>query len=87
MDYTIIFGSIATTFNVIIIYYKFTHDKIMSGAIDIAVLVALSWLFIGTISGLSIGMIASFFFSIYLLIAPPKQATKTSEFDEMFKSM
>ena len=87
MDYTIIFGSIATTFNVIIIYYKFTHDKIMSGAIDIAVLVALSWLFIGTISGLSIGMIASFFFSIYLLISPPKQPTKTSEFDEMFKSM
>jgi hypothetical protein len=87
MDYTILFGSIATTFNIIIIYYKFTHEKIMSAVIDIAVLVILSWLFMGTVSGLSIGMIASFFFSVYLLIQPPKEQSKTPEFDEIFKSM
>ena len=87
MDYTILFGSIATTFNIIIIYYKFTHQKIMSAVIDIGVLTALSWLFIGTVSGLSIGMIASFFFSVYLLIQPPKEQSKTPEFDEMFRSI
>jgi hypothetical protein len=39
----------------------------------------------GTITGLSIGMIASFIFSIWLLIFPPKEPVVKKEYDDEFE--
>ncbi len=87
MELIISIGALATSMNVIIIYYKFTHNKIVSASLDILVLVVLSWLFMGTMAGLSIGMISSFIFSIYLLILPPKETSDEDKFDEYLKGL
>jgi hypothetical protein len=88
MDNIIVYGSIATAFNIVVIYYKFTHHKLQSAVVDTAVLVILSILFAGTVSGLSIGMIASFVFSIYLLIIDiTKKEEPMSDIDKMLNDL
>ena len=86
MDYIIVFGSIATAFNIVIIYYKFTHSKLQSAIVDLIVLILLSILFAGTVSGLSISMISGLVFSIYLLITDftkPKPVKPKTDYDRL----
>jgi len=63
---------LATAFNFIIVLWKLKHDRVEDGILDIAAFVAISYLFAGTISGMSVGMVASATISLYLLIFPPK---------------
>lgn len=61
----------ATAFNFIIIMWKFKKERYQDAVTDIAVFLAIAYLFAGTIAGMSVGMIASFTVSLYLLISPP----------------
>lgn len=62
----------ATAFNFIIIFWKLSHQRILDGLLDFATFAVIGFLFAGTMEGMVIGMIASFFISLYLLIFPPK---------------
>ena len=62
---------IATFFNLVILLWKFQHDRVMDGILDLGALVLIGIVFGGSITALSIGMVASALFSIYLLISPP----------------
>ena len=73
MDLTIIMViGIATFFNFAIIFYKFSKKKTLNALIDTAIFVIISLMFIGSVNALSIGMVASFLFSLYLLFMPVK---------------
>lgn len=63
---------IATAFNFMIILWKFKTNRTENAVIDLCILGALAWMFSGTITGMTIGMIASCFISVYLLVSPPK---------------
>ena len=68
----ILIAAIATFFNFIVIYVKFQREQYLGGIIDLGMFVGVSILFIGTMQGMVIGMIASALMSIYLLFSPPK---------------
>jgi hypothetical protein len=70
MEYIII--AVATFFNFIILKWKFEHERYADLAFDVATLVAISWLFSGSLGGMIIGMIASALISLYLIVFPPK---------------
>lgn len=63
----LIFG-IATAFNFIILKAKFDRERYLDVALDVATLVILSIILGGTMAGMAIAMVASFFISIYLLL-------------------
>jgi hypothetical protein len=63
---------IATAFNFGILKWKFEHNRMADLVFDVAVLLALSYLFAGTMGGMIISMVASAVVSLYLLISPPK---------------
>lgn len=63
---------LATAFNFIIVMWKIKKKRTEDAIVDIGVFVALSYLFAGTIAGMSVGMVASATVSLYLLIFPPK---------------
>jgi hypothetical protein len=65
-------GGVATALNLIFIMVKYKLKRISDAGLDLAVLIVLSFLFSGTISGLGMAMIASSIFSIYLFISPPE---------------
>ena len=70
---TISIIGVAVAFNVIIILWKFNHNRIFDGLLDSTLLILVAMLFKGTVSGLIIGTIASAIISLYLLAFPPKQ--------------
>lgn len=70
MEYLII--AVATFFNFIILKWKFEHKRYTDLAFDLATLVAISYLFGGTLGGMIVAMIASALISLYLLVFPPK---------------
>jgi hypothetical protein len=74
----IIGGALATFLNFAIIKWKLEHNRYLDSTIDIGVFSVSSYMFMGTITGLSISMIASALMSIYLLISPPKFFSTTS---------
>lgn len=63
---------VATFFNFAVILHKVNKKQYMNAAIDFAVFISISLLFSGSISALSVGMIASFLFSVYLIFKKPK---------------
>lgn len=63
----------ALAFNVLIIKYKFEHNRFSDALLDGMVLFVLGMIFMGTIEGLKIATIASMIVSVYLLIFPPKE--------------
>ena len=63
-------------FNIIIIKHKFEKGRLEDGILDSSVLVALSYIFKGTVSGLLIATVASAVVSIYLWYYPPKNLFK-----------
>jgi Na+/H+-translocating membrane pyrophosphatase len=66
----IIFG-IATAMNLGVIKMKLEHDRNADAALDFILLVLLTWIFGGTITGLAVATIASSFISLYLYVSPP----------------
>ena len=62
---------IATAFNVMILKWKLDRGRSEDPVVDVTVLVALSWLFGGTLGGLIIAMVASAIISLYLIVSPP----------------
>ena len=58
--------------NIAVIKWKFEHNRLGDAILDLVVLILISFVFMGTISGLTIGTLASSMFSLYLLISPPK---------------
>lgn len=72
----ILIAGIATGFNFIILLWKFTHNRVFDGVIDLGTFIVIGFLFSGTMAGMAIGMVASAFISLYLLISPPKFNTK-----------
>ena len=63
---------IATAFNFIVILFKFKRHRYEDACFDLAVFIAISYMFAGTISGMSVGMVASAIVSIWLWFDPPK---------------
>ena len=63
---------LATAFNFIIIMWKYKIKRISDASVDFIILIALAWMFSGTITGMAVGMVASCVISLYLFISPPK---------------
>lgn len=82
MEFIIIAG-IATFINVVVLKWKIERERYIDFIMDITVLLALNFLFMGTMTGLSIAMLASALFSIYLVFFPPRFST--SLMDELNK--
>jgi len=71
MDSSIIaIAGFATFFNFAILRWKFEHDRVADGIVDISVLGIIIFFTAGTMSGMIIGMIASMLFSLYSLWSP-----------------
>ena len=62
---------LVTAFNFIVIYWKFKKNRISDAVLDLSIFAVISFMFAGTISGLTVGMISSFVVSLYLLFNPP----------------
>ena len=63
---------IATAFNFIVIIFKFKRLRYEDACFDLAIFTIITWMFAGTISGMSVGMVASAIVSIWLWFDPPK---------------
>lgn len=63
---------IATAFNFIVIMFKFKRGRWEDASFDTAIFIAISYMFAGTISGMSVGMVASAVVSIWLWFDPPE---------------
>lgn len=63
---------IATAFNFIVIIFKFKRLRYEDACFDLVIFAIISWMFAGTISGMSVGMVASAIVSIWLWFDPPK---------------
>ena len=63
---------IATAFNFIVILFKFKKHRYEDACFDLAIFTVISYMFAGTISGMSVGMVASAIVSIWLWFDPPK---------------
>ena len=62
---------VATSFNFIVILVKFNRGRFLDAILDIGIFIAIASLFTGTISGMSVGMVASAIVSIYLWFNQP----------------
>ena len=58
---------IATFFNFAVILYKFQKGNTANALLDLTIFAVISFMCIGSVTALSIGMIASFLFSLYLI--------------------
>ena len=63
--------AIATALNLIIIKWKFEKERYGDASLDILALLALNYMFGGTLGGMVIAMIASAIISTYLFFSPP----------------
>ena len=63
---------IATAFNFIVILFKFKRHRYEDACFDLVIFTVISYMFAGTISGMSVGMVASAIVSISLWFDPPK---------------
>lgn len=70
---------IATAFNFIVIMIKFKRMRIADGVLDIGIFATITWMFAGTIAGMSVGMVASAICSIYLWFYPPEFLKELNE--------
>lgn len=75
--------AVATAFNFLILKWKLEHKRYADFTFDLATMAIISFIFAGTMSGMAVGMMASFLISLYLLFFPPtflqskKQKLKT----------
>ncbi len=70
--WTITLLGIALFFNIFSIKFKLENERYADAILDTTVLILLSWVFGGSISGLMIATVASGIMSVYLLVSPPK---------------
>ena len=66
-------------FNLLVIYWKYTHERPVNATIDAAALVALAVVFGGSTMALSIATVASAAISVFLFIFPPGWDKKKEE--------
>ncbi len=66
----ILLGGIAAAFNFVIILHKLRKGRIADSIVDIMTATMLSVMFVGTLTGMAIGMVASAIISIYLWFYP-----------------
>ena len=71
-----ILAGIATAFNFLIILWKYQKKRFTDATLDTVIFVTIAIMFSGTITGLQIGMIASFIVSVVLLIKRPQIGTE-----------
>lgn len=69
----VIIIGIVTAFNFIVIYWKFSNGRTADATLDLGIFAVIAFMFAGTISGLTVGMVASALVSFYLLIQPPEK--------------
>lgn len=67
---------VVTGLNLMFVKMKFDRKRYEDGVLDLLVLVALSFVFGGSFSGLVVATVSSLIISIYLFISPPKLLTK-----------
>ena len=67
---------IAVAINVIVIKFKIDRERYSDAFLDATILVALGFVFMGTITGLQIATVASSLVSLYLWFSPPKEYFK-----------
>ena len=73
MDLTfVLIGGIATFINFAVIKWKLEKERYLDVAVDAGTLTVISYLFMGTATGLAISMMASALMSVFLLAFPPK---------------
>jgi uncharacterized protein (DUF983 family) len=84
-DVSIFIMGTAVAFNVLIIKWKLEHDRLSDALLDGFILVILSFVFMGTISGLMVGTVASAVVSLFLLASPPKEYFKFKKIDKSKK--
>jgi uncharacterized protein (DUF983 family) len=73
MDGVFIFmAGIAVAANFIWLKFKFDHQRYGDMALDVIIMVLLSFMFTGTASGLAIAMVGGFIISVYLYYSPPR---------------
>lgn len=70
MEYLII--GLAVAFNLLVVIWKFQHNRILDALIDGSLLVLVAIVFSGTYGALVVGTVGSAVVSIYLLFNPPK---------------
>lgn len=73
--FLLIIGAV-TGLNLMFVKMKFDRKRYEDGVLDLLVLVALSFVFGGSFSGLVVATVSSLIISIYLFISPPKLLTK-----------
>ena len=76
MEYLIM--GIAAAFNLLIVYWKVSHNRVGDGVLDAIALVILSSIFGGTLGGMLVATVASAIVSLVLLINPPKLKGKAN---------
>jgi hypothetical protein len=69
---TLVAIGLAVSFNIIILIWKFRHNRTADGILDTSLLALVMWIFSGSTDLLIIGTIGSLIVSIYLLFAPVK---------------
>lgn len=69
---TILVMGIVLAANLGVIKYKFERSRTADATLDLAMLIALAYVFGGSLSGLIIANVASAAFSIYLFFSPPR---------------
>jgi len=75
----ILLAGIATAFNFVIILHKLRNGRIMDSMVDLGTAIALSGMFVGTLTGMSIAMMASAIISIYLWFYPMEIMSKVKK--------
>lgn len=68
----VIIIGVITFFNLVVLKIKFEQERYADLTLDVTAIVVLNMLFGGTLTGMTIAMIASFLISVYLYFFPPK---------------
>lgn len=75
--------AVALAFNILVIYWKVTHNRMADGVLDAGLLILIGTFFSRSEQTLAIGTIASAIISIYLLIFPPKLGQEKTKDDRL----
>lgn len=63
---------VAASFNVLIIFWKWSRTRYLDAILDGSVLFLLGYAFKGTLGGMVVATVGSAIVSLYLLLKPPK---------------
>ncbi len=74
MGITVLIAGVFTALNIIVIMIKIKRNRVLDAIIDGGLLVTLTMVFGGSITGLLTAVVASSVISMYLLAVPPKMS-------------